>query len=134
MGQQRHINTFEGGMDSDISPSGYPKNKYLFALNQRLGSIEGQSSGSLTTIEGNLLGPVIPNAWNIFLIEESLNTLASPWNDTFQINFAASSISGAISGTTTNFSEYLDEVEDLINTNVAFTTKVGYNRVDSTTM
>jgi hypothetical protein len=58
---QNSINTFERGMNSDLAKTLQQPNTYLEALNFRLITEEGQSTGALVNIKGTELKVTFPN-------------------------------------------------------------------------
>ncbi len=55
------INTFNGGMNSDLGKTLQKPNTYLEALNFRITTEDGQSTGILSNVKGNALAIAFPN-------------------------------------------------------------------------
>lgn len=65
--------TFVGGMNQDLAKTKLQNSKYLDALDIRLITNEGQSTGSLTNIRGNKVAFTIPDTFAIYKITIGLS-------------------------------------------------------------
>lgn len=73
---EQHINSFEKGMNTDLSKTVYNKSQYLRADNLRLVTERGNSELSLETIKGNFVNRSIPRTSSVIKITIDPTNLA----------------------------------------------------------
>lgn len=61
-------NIFTGGLNQDIAKTKMSKDQYLDALNMRILTDAGSSSGTLQNVRGNFLSFTLPNTYNVYKV------------------------------------------------------------------
>src|SRR5688572_18529228 len=91
---EQHTNTFEDGLNMDLSKTIYNKNQYLLANNFRLVTEFGKSEFSLETIKGTVLNKVIPRTSSVVKI--TVNPDAMVWTGSATIELSRPALNAIV--------------------------------------
>jgi len=114
------VNTFEGGMNKDLSKVVHTKNTTLDSVNFRpVTDEEGIATGGLVNIEGNDLSFTIPQTMEVFEFQTDF-TDPFPANVNIEITVGTTTHNEVLAVDGIDNSTYRDSLVDAINTNLDF--------------